>query len=75
MGIFVELTYLNDEIFEAGEASISTNDRGFIFGDGIYEVVRSYTGKLFGLKEHLQRLQQSADAIELKLPHTIAGFK
>ncbi|MBO8168581.1 MAG: D-amino-acid transaminase [Thermoanaerobacteraceae bacterium] len=70
-----ELTYLNGEIFEAGEASISTNDRGFIFGDGVYEVVRSYNGKLFGLEEHLQRLQQSADAIELKLPHTIAGFK
>ncbi|MBO8129251.1 MAG: D-amino-acid transaminase [Peptococcaceae bacterium] len=70
-----ELTYLNGKIFEAGETRISTNDRGFIFGDGIYEVVRSYNGKLFGLEEHLRRLQQSADAIDLKLPHTLEEFQ
>jgi D-alanine transaminase len=49
------------------EAKISPMDRGFLFGDGIYEVVPSYDGKLVGFGPHLERMQEGLDAIEIKL--------
>ncbi|KAA0444616.1 MAG: branched-chain amino acid--2-keto-4-methylthiobutyrate aminotransferase [Candidatus Thioglobus sp.] len=45
-------------------------DRGFLFGDGIYEVVSVYQGKIFSLNEHLQRLQKSLDSVKIANPHT-----
>ena len=59
--------YLNGDYIPMNEAHISPMDRGFLFGDGIYEVVPSYDGKLVGLKPHLKRMQQGLDAIEIKL--------
>ncbi len=50
------------------EISISIEDRGYQFGDGIYEVIRFYNGKSFMLEEHLDRLQRSADEIRLSWP-------
>lgn len=70
-----ELTYLNGELTELNDAVISINDRAFLFGDGVYEAVRSYQGRLFGLDEHVARLIRSAAAIELKLPADAAAFK
>jgi D-alanine transaminase len=49
------------------EAKISPMDRGFLFGDGIYEVVPSYDGQLVGFGPHMQRMQDGLDAIEIKL--------
>lgn len=61
------IVYLNDKFSPITEAKISVLDRGFLFGDGVYEVVSVYSGKPFHLNEHLQRLQHSLDAIKLPL--------
>lgn len=62
--------YLNGEFMPIGEAKISVLDRGFIFGDGVYEVIPVYSRKAFRLSEHLRRLQHSLDGIRLKNPHS-----
>ncbi|WP_455199466.1 aminotransferase class IV, partial [Kaarinaea lacus] len=61
--------YLNGEFMPDTEAKIPVLDRGFIFGDGVYEVIPVYGGNLFRLKEHLQRLQNSLDALKIRNPH------
>lgn len=63
----MSIVYLNGDYLPMSEARISPMDRGFLFGDGIYEVVPSYAGKLVGFGPHLQRMQQGLDAIEIKL--------
>jgi D-alanine transaminase len=60
--------YLNGAFLPAAEAKVSALDRGFIFGDGVYEVIPVYGGKLFRLGDHLQRLNNSLDAIRLDNP-------
>lgn len=55
--------FLNGKMVDASEASISPMDRGFLFGDGIYEVIPTYGGKPVGLSLHLERLQNGLDAI------------
>jgi len=57
--------YLNGAFMPVEEAQVSVLDRGFLFGDGVYEVIPVYAGKPLRLEEHLQRLQQSLDAIQL----------
>jgi len=52
------------------EARVSVEDRGFQFADGVYEVVRLYSGRLFTLDEHMARLERSAAGIQLSLPMT-----
>ncbi len=64
----VEEVYLNGEYLPAEEASISIFDRGFIFGDGIYEVIPVYGGRLFRLQQHLDRLRYSLGEIRLPSP-------
>lgn len=59
--------YLNGEYMPMSEARISPMDRGFLFGDGIYEVIPSYDGRLVGFIPHLQRMQDGLDAIEIRL--------
>jgi D-alanine transaminase len=63
----VALVYLNGEIVDERDAKISVNDRGFVFADGIYEVIRVFGGKPFELERHLDRLDRSAAAIRLTL--------
>lgn len=62
---------VNDKIVEREEFKVDIEDRGYQFGDGIYEVVRIYNGKLFTLQEHLQRLLRSANELKMKLPVTL----
>jgi branched-chain amino acid aminotransferase len=62
------LTNLNGHIAET--AQVSVLDRGFLYGDSVYEVVRTFQGRHFGLKEHLVRLRQSAAYLYLPLPWT-----
>lgn len=62
------LVYLNGEFTRADQAKISVLDRGFIFGDGIYEVVPVYRGKAFRMAEHLDRLERSLAAIRIAAP-------
>jgi D-alanine transaminase len=62
--------YLNGEYMPIEEAKISVLDRGFIFGDGVYEVIPVYSRKAFRLADHLRRLQHSLDGIKLANPHS-----
>ena len=62
--------YLNGEYMPIEEAKISVLDRGFIFGDGVYEVIPVYSRKAFRLPGHLRRLQHSLDGIRLANPHS-----
>ncbi len=61
--------YLNGEYLPLAEAKISVMDRGFLFGDGVYEVIPAYAGKLFRLENHLERLDNSLKSIRLANPH------
>ena len=61
--------YLNGQYLPIEEAKVSVLDRGFIFGDGVYEVIPVYSRKPFRLEEHLRRLQHSLDGIRLANPH------
>jgi D-alanine transaminase len=60
--------FLNNEFMSQDKARISPLDRGFLFGDGIYEVLPVYKGKCFLAKEHFERMHQSLDAIKLFSP-------
>ncbi|MHB1352256.1 MAG: D-amino acid aminotransferase [Thiobacillus sp.] len=62
--------YLNGRFQPLAEAKIPVLDRGFVFGDGVYELVPVYSRKPFRLDAHLARLQQSLDGIRLANPHT-----
>jgi D-alanine transaminase len=62
--------YLNGHYLPLAEAKISVLDRGFLFGDGVYEVIPSYSGHLFHFQEHMERLENSLASIRLTNPHT-----
>ena len=64
------MIYLNGSFIPIEDARISVLDRGFIFGDGVYEVIPVYSHIPFRLAEHLRRLQKSLDGIQLKNPYT-----
>jgi D-alanine transaminase len=64
------ICYLNGDFCPLGEAKISVLDRGFIFGDGIYEVVPIYYGRPFRFEQHMQRLQKSLDELRIPNPFT-----
>jgi D-alanine transaminase len=64
------LCYLNGEYTPLRDAKVSVLDRGFVFGDGIYEVVPVYGGRLFRFDEHMARLDRSLDKVRIANPHT-----
>jgi D-alanine transaminase len=68
------IAYFNGELTPLDTIRISPLDRGFIFGDGVYEVVPAYGGVLLRAREHFQRLQRSMDEIRLANPHTVDGW-
>ncbi|MFA5347683.1 MAG: branched-chain-amino-acid transaminase, partial [Methanoregula sp.] len=63
MIIYIDGKYVPDD-----QAKISVFDHGFLYGDGVFEGIRAYNGKIFRLKEHLDRLYDSAKTIDLKPP-------
>jgi D-alanine transaminase len=65
-----QVVYLNGEFVALDNARISVLDRGFIYGDGVYEVVPIYGRQPFRMPQHLRRLQYSLDGIRLANPHT-----
>ncbi len=65
-----ETVYLNGQYLPLADAKISVMDRGFLFGDGVYEVIPAYAGRLFRLENHLERLDNSLRSIRLKNPHS-----
>ena len=66
---------MNGNFIEKDQAYVSVMDRGFLFGDGIYEVFPAYNRKIIGLDSHLNRMQDGLDAISIKNPHTIDEWK
>lgn len=70
-----QLVYLNGEYLPLNEAKISVLDRGFIFGDGVYEVIPSYGSKALRFEHHMQRLQNSLDAVRIKNPLSNSQWK
>ena len=65
------LCYLNGEYGSLRDAKVSVLDRGFVFGDGIYEVVPAYGGRLFRFDEHMARLNRSLAKLRIANPHTV----
>ena len=60
--------YINGTLFDKEDAKISVYDHGLLYGDGVFEGMRSYAGRVFRHKEHLDRLWQSAEKIQLTIP-------
>ena len=65
---------VNGRIFDEHEAVISVFDHGFLYGEGIYETLRTYNGRLFLFDRHVRRLRNSARMIELPIPFTDDGL-
>jgi D-alanine transaminase len=63
--------FLNGQWLPADEARVSVMDRGFLFGDGVYEVIPVYSRQPFRLEQHLARLQKSLDGIQLANPYRL----
>lgn len=64
----MSIVYLNGEYLPLDQAKISVLDRGFLFADGVYEVIPAYGGRLLRMQEHMQRLQNSLNSIRLENP-------
>lgn len=64
--------FLNGDLVPASEAKVSVFDHGFLYGDGIFEGIRAYAGRVFKLEEHLDRLFDSSKAIMLTIPYSKA---
>ncbi len=66
----MSIVYLNGDFIPDKEAAISPLDRGFIFGDGVYEVIPVYNGHLFRISEHLKRLDHSLQGVRIPQPYS-----
>jgi branched-chain amino acid aminotransferase len=64
----MRLVYIDGERFGPAEAKISVYDRGFLYGDSVFETIRTYGGKLFALEMHIDRLEESAAKMHIALP-------
>jgi branched-chain amino acid aminotransferase len=60
--------YINGKLFDKADAKVSVYDHGLLYGDGVFEGIRIYDGKIFRLREHVERLFESARAIKLEIP-------
>jgi D-alanine transaminase len=70
-----QIVYLNNRFLPLEQAQVSVLDRGFIFGDGVYEVIPVYSGHAFRLQEHLARLQRSLECVRLQNPYTLVQWQ
>jgi D-alanine transaminase len=70
-----DVAFVNGRFLPLADAVVSIEDRGFQFGDGIYEVIRTYRGRPFELSSHLTRLDRSAQALELSQPYPHARWR
>ena len=66
----MSIIYLNGNYVPEEEAKISVFDHGFLYGDGVFEGIRAYNGRVFKLKEHLDRFYESAKSIMLEIPES-----
>ncbi|MGH8714487.1 MAG: aminotransferase class IV, partial [Casimicrobiaceae bacterium] len=67
--------YLNGQFLALEDAKVSVLDRGFIYGDGVYELVPVYNRRPYRLRQHLARLQRSLDGIRLANPHNDGAWE
>ena len=70
-----EIAYVNGEFIPLDQAVVPIEDRGFLFADGVYEVVATYRGKLFALEPHLQRLERSLRELRISLDIRAYGLE
>lgn len=70
-----DTVYLNGVFLPLAQATIPVLDRGFMFGDGVYEVIPVYNGQAFRLDEHIQRLQASLAAVRIRNPLSAADWR
>ncbi len=63
--------WLNGELVEKAEAKISVWDHGLLYGDGLFEGLRIYNGKVFKMREHMERMFQGAHVLKIEIPHSI----
>ena len=75
MAATLPIAYLNGEFIPVESARISPLDRGFLFGDAVYEVIAVYGGRALLLDEHLQRLARSLTELRIAAPHTDAAWR
>lgn len=66
----MQYVYVNGEFVESEKAAVSVFDHGVLYGDGVFEGIRAYNGRVFRLKEHIDRIFGAANAIALKIPMT-----
>src|SRR5438132_13903795 len=66
--------YVNGKFLPQSEAKVSVFDHGLLYGDGVFEGIRAYNGRVFKLERHMDRLFHSAKAIDLNIPHTKGEF-
>src|SRR5215471_1466077 len=65
-----DVACVNGRFMSLADATVSVEDRGFQFGDGVYEVIRTYQGRPFELEGHLARLERSAKALNIPQPYS-----
>jgi branched-chain amino acid aminotransferase len=70
-----ESVYVNGKFVPQSEAKVSVFDRGYLYGDGVFEGIRGYNGRIFRLDQHLERLYRGAKAIALDIPLTPEELK
>src|SRR6056297_3424557 len=71
----MSIVYLNGDFLPMQEARISPMDRGFLFGDGIYEVIPAYGGRMVGFAPHLARMRSGLQALEIHCPLDETGWR
>src|SRR5260221_4196721 len=67
----MRIVILNGQVAAAETASISVYDRGFLYGDSVFETIRTYGGKPFALADHLTRLARSAERVFIPMPASL----
>lgn len=66
-----QMIYMDGNFVKKEDAKVSVYDHGFLYGDGVFEGIRSYNGNVFRLEEHLERLYDSAKSVMLEIPHSV----
>ncbi len=69
-----QIVYVDGKFYPASDAKVTVFDHGLLYGDGVFEGIRAYNKRVFKLERHVQRMYQSAKAIDLKIPHTEEEF-
>ena len=69
------VVYVNGELVPEERATISVFDHGFLYGDGVFEGIRAYSGVVFRLRQHIERLYRSAHALLLEIPLTVGEME